>query len=180
MLTYLLSVILAVTAPVLQAKPYTYYAIAEAQEPYLRAEGIPMMPEGYSLPPSIIASEEFKGENTAYNDFDPLNSPGATTTLKNEEILWIDGLLKHYSAQYAVSYEEMRRVMMCESNGKIDAVGDKDKAYGLFQFWENTFNLFAKDLGEKLEWKNPEHQIKLASWAFSKGKQTHWTCWKNL
>ena len=74
----------------------------------------------------------------------------------------------------------MSRVMACESSGKIDAVGDNGRAYGLFQFWENTFKLFAKDMGEKLEWKNPEHQIKLASWAFSKGKQTHWTCWKNI
>lgn len=159
--------------------PYDYHAvnIAQArQEPYLRAGGIIDMPERYSFPRSKIVQDKENGEKVEQDDFDPQSSPEATPERKMLGVEKIKDLIRQYSTQYAVSYEEMRRVMMCESQGNPNAVGDNGRAYGLFQFWENTFNLFAKDLGEKLEWKNPEHQIKLASWAFSVGKQTHWTC----
>lgn len=158
MLELLISVILSVAPISLHQKPYAYHInIAEAKTS--------------SLASSALAVEAIPHP--------PEKSPQLNPERETLGVEAIKGLIKYYSALYAVSYEEMSRVMACESSGKIDAVGDNGRAYGLFQFWENTFNLFAKDLGEKLEWKNPEHQIKLASWAFSKGKQTHWTCWSN-
>jgi len=97
-----------------------------------------------------------------------------------DESINIEALLKKYSEQYAVSYEEMKRVMMCESGGKVDVVGDGGNAYGLFQFWEGTFYYIASRTGEDLDWKNPEHQIKVACYGFAHGFQPHWTCWKPI
>jgi len=127
-------------------------------EAALAAEIVPFQEEGYMLEPKEEKEETISDK-----------------ILGEKEI---QNLILHYSAQYAVSAEEMTRVMMCESSGKADAIGDNGLAFGLFQFHENTFNLFSKELGEKLDWKNPEHQIKLASWSFANGKQRHWTCWK--
>lgn len=166
--------IMAIASPTLPYDYHSYTAKASSlNEAVLAVSAIPHPPE------KSLVSDEIP-ENTANYDFGTSEGLKRNLASQNEEKNWIEDLIKQYSAQYSVSYEEMRRVMLCESSGKIDAVGDNGKAFGLFQFWENTFNLFAKDLGEKLEWKNPEHQIKLASYAFSVGKQTHWTCWKNM
>ena len=179
MFEFLTTVILALSAIASPPLPYTYHPnIAHAQTASLASSLLAV--SDIPHPPEKPPQDEKTGEEIAQDDFDPQTSPEATTTLKTLGVEAIKDLIKYYSALYAVSYEEMSRVMACESSGKIDAVGDNGRAYGLFQFWENTFKLFAKDMGEKLEWKNPEHQIKLASWAFSKGKQTHWTCWKNI
>ena len=155
-----------------------YVYIAHAQTASL-ASSLLAVSEIPHPPLKSLALEE-NSEEVEQDDFDIQSSSGAITERETLGVEAIKDLIRQYSALYAVSYEEMRRVMMCESSGKIDAVGDNGKAFGLFQFHENTFKMFAKDLGEKLEWKNPEHQIKLASFAFSKGKQTHWTCWKNI
>ena len=147
MLTYLLSVILAVTAPVLQAKPYTYYAIAEAQEPYLRAEGIPMMPEGYSLPPSIIASEEFKGENTAYHDFDTQSSPEAIVELVSVEDI------KDLIRQTFPNDPIMLNVAKAESGFNPNAKNPNSSAKGIFQIISGTWKHFECQ-GEPMNAKN--------------------------
>lgn len=143
-----------IASPIRPQPNYVYYA--EASQPLLQAEGIAHSPDDY-----------------VYIENEDVNKPPPFVSKEK-----IDGWLKKYAKQYSVSYEEMKRVMLCESTGKIDAIGDNGKAYGLFQFWENTFNLFSKEMGESLEYKNPEDQVKLASWAFSKGKQPHWSCWK--
>ena len=179
MLELLISVILSVAPISLHQKPYAYHInIAEAKTSSLASSALAV--EAIPHPPEKSPQDEKTGENTERDD-----NLGDITALVNTEretlgVEDIKDLIRQYSAQYAVSAEEMTRVMLCESSGKINAVGDNGKAYGLFQFHENTFKMFAKDLDEELEWKNPEHQIKLASWAFSKGKQTHWTCWKNI
>ena len=183
MFTYLLSVILAVTAPALQAKPYTYYAIAEAQEPYLRAEGIPMMPEGYSLPPSIIASEEFKGENTAYHDFDTQSSPEATGGLKNDNLTLIKGLIKQYFPDEPL----MLKIADCESslihyeNGKV-LRGRTTPDFGLFQINELWLPK-AEAMG--IDIYDLEGNIKMAKFIYDTQGLSAWSasfknCWKNI
>lgn len=178
------SVLLAVASIAMQAKTNTNFTyIAEAKTNSLASSvlAVEWAPETIETEPAlIIVPDEFESAKVAKDEEGGKLSPSEATALRNEEILAIEGLIRRYSTQYSVSYEEMRRVMLCESSGKIDAVGDNGLAFGLYQFHENTFNMFAKDLGEKLEWKNPEHQIKLANWSFAHGKQTHWSCWKNI
>ena len=50
-----------------------------------------------------------------------------------------------------------------ESGGNPNAVGDSGRAYGILQFWQSTFNLYAEEYGlEGLVYEDPESQIILA------------------
>lgn len=95
----------------------------------------------------------------------------------------IDTLARATASVYAVNEIHFDAVMNCESQGNIEAVGDHGLAYGPFQFHEATFN-WMRSLGVKegepfqtLEYKNPQDQITLAAWAFSKGLEKNWTCY---
>ena len=63
-----------------------------------------------------------------------------------------------------------------ESRGRIDAVGDKGKAYGVLQFWEQTFNQFKKRYKmEYLSYKSSEDQKLLADLMIHDGYISQWT-----
>src|SRR3990167_4442144 len=76
--------------------------------------------------------------------------------------------------------EELIKTAHCESRIRHDGIyGDQGKAFGLFQYWQGTFEAFKKDADmPHLEYKNLESQITLTSWAFSQGwkYKRHWTC----
>ena len=91
-----------------------------------------------------------------------------------QEVLW------QFAKQYGSSYVQMEKVISCESGWKTTAVGDGGKAYGLGQFHQPTFLMWEKEIGLDLEYKSPEDQLQLMSYAFSKGYQRHWTCWTKL
>lgn len=89
----------------------------------------------------------------------------------------IEDYIDLYAPVYKVNPKIIKRVVECESNFNPEAVGDQGKAYGVAQFWQKTFDSFKKEAGiEDLEYKNWMHQIDLMFWAFSNGKQNHWTC----
>jgi hypothetical protein len=74
---------------------------------------------------------------------------------------------------------KLKKIIECESGYNVNAIGDSGKAFGLGQFWENTFNEF-KQKAERpeFEYKNPLDQIKLMIWAYKQKKMYHWwTCW---
>ena len=90
-------------------------------------------------------------------------------------------IIASYAKQYEVEPAILVEVSRCESNFKHDVYGDRGKAYGIMQFWENTFNQFKKEANlEHLEYKNLKDQAQLAAWAFSKGYQNHWTCYRKV
>ncbi len=67
-----------------------------------------------------------------------------------------------------------------ESSGNAMAKGDyrngKPMAYGVLQFWEDTFNKFKKKYGmPELQYTNSHHQILLADLMISDGYASHWT-----
>lgn len=83
--------------------------------------------------------------------------------------------------QYGASFHELSVVASCESSFNVNAHNPNDPdsgSYGLFQFQRNTFKLFSEELGKEMDIHNPEDQIELAAYAFSKGYQSHWTCWR--
>lgn len=92
--------------------------------------------------------------------------------------------LTEYANQYGVSSKVLYNVIQCESGWNETAKGDGTKgvylAFGLAQFHEPTFKRYAKEMGEELDYKNPQHQIKVMAFAFSKGYQSAWTCWTKL
>lgn len=89
-------------------------------------------------------------------------------------------LIEKYSAEYNYSKKTAKAVAYCESEYKANAVGDHGKAYGVYQFHRATFEMFSKQMGEKLDYYNPEDNIKLAIWALANDKENHWSCYKKI
>ena len=78
---------------------------------------------------------------------------------------------------------ETSRLIQCESGNRHESWGDGGNAFGLFQFWKETFDGFVKEAGMedmKLDWKNPEHQFRVYRWAYYNGKLKHWSCYKQM
>lgn len=69
-------------------------------------------------------------------------------------------------------------VTHCESSNRHDGVyGDGGKAYGIAQFWEETFYRMARLMGRpELRWKNKRDQLTVLSWAIRNGYAREWTC----
>lgn len=86
-----------------------------------------------------------------------------------------------YAREFGAPEAELMDVGRCESNFK-NISGDGGASFGPFQYNKNTFNSFAKEMGEKLDYKNPEHQAKLTAWVFKHRPQykRHWTTWRAL
>ena len=54
-------------------------------------------------------------------------------------------------------------LIIYESSGDPEAVGDSGNAFGILQFWLGTFQSYKMKYGlDHLEYKNPDHQIILA------------------
>ena len=120
----------------------------------------------------------------------------APTIEKTDKLLIIQGTtlkatapisVSHF-ATYGVLIDEtditttqariIKKIIFCESKGEHEGVwGDKGKAYGIAQFWENTFYWFAEMSGlENPDWKNKEQQIILLDWGLKNGYGEHWSC----
>lgn len=85
-------------------------------------------------------------------------------------------LALQFANAYHVSYKEMAKTIECESDWDNRSTGDHGLANGLTQFHEDTFNRWAKEKGEVLDYHSDYDQLKLMAWAFSKGYQRSWTC----
>ncbi|HBM45676.1 MAG: hypothetical protein UT05_C0004G0018 [Parcubacteria group bacterium GW2011_GWF2_38_76] len=89
-------------------------------------------------------------------------------------------LIKKYSKEFNYSEKMARAIAYCESNYVPNARGDNGKAYGVYQFHKPTFEMFSRLKGEKLDYYNPEDNIKLAIWALANDKENHWSCYKKI
>lgn len=91
---------------------------------------------------------------------------------------------KYYIALFAQKYglneQMMLDVAKCESGLNQLARGDSGVAVGIYQFHRGTWDMFSKELGEKLDIDSVHDQAKLASWSFAHGKERHWSCWKQI
>mgnify|MGYP001591921444 CR=1 FL=1 len=89
-------------------------------------------------------------------------------------------MIRVYAKWYGVKTDIAMQIAECESQFRTDVYGDGGKAYGPFQFHRPTFELFEKKLGEDLEYRDPQDQVKLALWALANGKGSHWTCYTKI
>jgi len=85
-----------------------------------------------------------------------------------------------YTAQYGVDPTIFKKVMWCESSNNPDAIGDGGAARNVMQFHKPTFVGYAKKLGKEMDYNSYKDQIELASYMFSIGEQSHWTCYKKV
>ena len=71
-------------------------------------------------------------------------------------------------------------IIECESNGRM-VYGDNGMAYGIAQFWLDTFNMMKTQSG--MYWLNyycADDQRSLLLWALENGLGNHWTCFRTL
>lgn len=89
-------------------------------------------------------------------------------------------LIEKYSKEFDYPVKTAKAVAYCESNYVENAHGDSGKAYGVYQFHKATFEMFAKQKGEKLDYYDTEDNIKLAIWALANDKEHHWSCYRKI
>ena len=89
---------------------------------------------------------------------------------------------QYFANEYGADYNEMAKVITCESNWRPEVYGDGGKAYSYAQFHEPTFNMWRDELNKDLSYSNPDDHLELMAYAFSKGTsyKKHWTCWTKL
>jgi len=94
----------------------------------------------------------------------------------------VQEMIKEWATFYNSPYQELMVVAKCESGYKKDVYGDGGRAYSVFQFHRPTFERWAIEMGEELDYYSYNDNIKLASWAFAKGEKykKHWTCYTKL
>ena len=95
----------------------------------------------------------------------------------------VESLIDKWATNYGVSSSTMNRLMKCESGGNPQALNPTDPnggSKGLFQYQTNTFNLWAKEIGETRDIWDAEAQIRLTAYALSQNRQSHWSCFKIL
>jgi len=94
--------------------------------------------------------------------------------------------IKIYSKEFGVDSELLYDVMMCESGGK-KVKGDGGRSHNEFQWQVPTWNMYVKkysqEYGEtKFDIHSMHDQIKLTSYAFSKGEQAKemWSAYRAI
>lgn len=80
-------------------------------------------------------------------------------------------MIEYYSNLYQQDPELLKKVAECESNYETELKGDGGRAFSVYQFHKGTFNTFAKELGEPLDYQSYHDNIKLAVWSFSQGEE---------
>mgnify|MGYP001614729542 FL=1 len=148
MFTYLLSVILAVTAPVLQTKPYAYHInIAHAQTASLASSLLAV--SDIPHPPEKPPQDEKTGENTERDDH-----LGDITALVNteRETLGVEAI-KDLIRQTFPNDPVMLNVAKAESGFNPNAKNPNSSAKGIFQIISGTWKHFECQ-GEPMNAKN--------------------------
>lgn len=94
----------------------------------------------------------------------------------------IPSAIIYWADYYKVPADTLFRVANCESGlrqNRADGypVLGQDQEIGIYQFKPRTFYGYAKEIGlENPNITSWQDQTRVASWAFSKGKQGTWTC----
>ncbi len=84
-----------------------------------------------------------------------------------------------------VEHPQIVRVMECESGlQQFDSKGGlltgKAGEIGIAQFKPDTWKMMNEMRGTNLDITNPIAQVNMIDWAFGKGLQDHWSCYKQI
>lgn len=78
-------------------------------------------------------------------------------------------------------FKLISQILMCESSGRMDILGDDGVSYGVAQFRKETFFEFAEMSGLKgPRYEDPIHQIKLLDWGLKNGYGNRWSCYTKI
>jgi len=87
----------------------------------------------------------------------------------------------YYSNLHGVDPNLALSMMQCESKGKQGAKGDGNRASGIFQYWNDTWNRHSlKYFGVILDKNSAHDQAKLATAAIAGGDGREWTSYRAL
>lgn len=95
--------------------------------------------------------------------------------------LTVQEILKEIPPQYGVKSELAEKIVYCESSYNKNAIhyndGGKGKhSVGAWQFQKATFDLYAKKMGQELDYYSPLDQTKVASYMIAHGQLHQWSC----
>ena len=121
--------------------------------------------------PSKIHGDESVAVNIQQILFESLSDTSDKQMIK-EAIVFI-------ASKYGVDKSSMIATIECESGFNNTAIG-KAGERGLAQFMPATWEYWNKERGTYLEIHRIQNQLDMMAWAFEKGYQRHWTCWKLL
>ena len=112
----------------------------------------------------------------------PLVAFAKPLTTKELEIkeLSISMQIDYFAVLYGIDSSVVSKVIQCESEGKVTAMGDGGRSYGIAQFQKETFLRMEKKLGEDLNYDSAYDQIKLLSFAISEGWGNEWTTYRAI
>lgn len=85
------------------------------------------------------------------------------------------------ATKYGVNYDHLYKTLYCESGLNPNALGDHGTSFGVAQFHLPTDlktaqgTIITKDIA-----LDPIQAIDAASYQFSIGNASRWTCWRNL
>ncbi len=80
-------------------------------------------------------------------------------------------LIDYYSVVYKQDPILLKKIAECESDYNKTLLGDKGRAYSVYQFHKDTFDRWSKEMGENLDYKSYLDNIKLGVWSFSQGEK---------
>jgi hypothetical protein len=92
----------------------------------------------------------------------------------------ISAQIDYFADLYGTDASVVKKVVQCESQGKVTARGDGNRAYGLLQYHKASFERHAKLFGEELDYYSSYDQIKLGTWAISQGYGNEWTAYRAI
>lgn len=103
--------------------------------------------------------------------------------LQDRKNVW-EPIIRQEATKWGLSdkkTEELVSTALCESGMNPDAWNRSDPnggSRGIFQFQSGTFYANAPLAGiQNPMWTDPYQQVTVATYMFSVGKETHWSCW---
>jgi len=106
------------------------------------------------------------GRSEALQWINPLESLSDKPNLAS-----LKSAISYISVQYDLSYDDLVRVINCESSFNINAKNPYSTASGIAQFIDSTWEHYCE--GDK---DSPKNQLRCMGLMWSKGYQSHWEC----
>ena len=94
----------------------------------------------------------------------------------------VQELAKYFADYYGADYRDFYSTGWCESGWNPEAQGDGKRANNVLQIHQPTFNQWAKEMGEELDYNSTYDHIKVGAWAFAQGESYRraWTAYRAL
>lgn len=106
-----------------------------------------------------------------------------------EKTSWSKEEVKQIAVFYEKKYNvtNLVKTVQCESQFKFDAVNMQDShrlskgSWGTAQFSKETFKHYAEEMEtDYSDPMNPYQSLDVMGYMFSKGKQSHWSCYRKI